>query len=82
MLVANISLGIFSIILSLIPVVYTLNNQRYRQRLNQYFLGISISNILMILGDLSDWTFQSNGIKSRGGDAKKLNKKEQEVECR
>lgn len=58
MLVANISLGIFSIILSLIPVVYTLNNQRYRQRLNQYFLGISISNILMILGDLSDWTFQ------------------------
>ena len=26
--------------------------------------------------------FQSNGIKSRGGDAKKLNKKEQEVECR
>ena len=25
---------------------------------------------------------QSNGIKSRGGDAKKLNKKEQEVECR
>lgn len=58
MLVANISLDIFSIILSLIPVVYTLNNQRYRQRLNQYFLGISISNIFMILGDLSDWTFQ------------------------
>lgn len=26
--------------------------------------------------------FESNGIKSRGGDAKKLNKKEQEVECR
>ena len=58
MLVANISLDIFSIMLSLIPVIYTLNNQRYRQRLNQYFLGISISNILMILGDLSDWTFQ------------------------
>lgn len=33
--------------------------------------------------EVKDYTeFQSNGIKSRGGDAKKLNKKEQEVECR
>ena len=30
----------------------------------------------------AEFKYESNGIKSRGGDAKKLNKKEQEVECR
>lgn len=58
MITANIMLDIFSIVLSFIPVVYTLNNQRYRQRLNQYFLGVSISNIFMIMGDLADWTLR------------------------
>lgn len=58
MVTANIMLDIFSIVLSLIPVVYTLNNRRYRQRLNQYFLGVSISNVFMIMGDLSDWTLR------------------------
>lgn len=58
MVLANIMLDIFAIVLSLIPVVYTLSNHRCRQRLNQYFLGISISNIFMIFGDLADWVFQ------------------------
>lgn len=58
MVTANIMLDIFAIVLSFIPVVYTLNDKRYRQRLNQCFLGISIANIFMILGDLADWTFQ------------------------
>lgn len=58
MITANITLDIFSIVLSFIPIVYTLNNQRYRQRLNQYFLGVSISNIFMIVGDLADWTLR------------------------
>ena len=58
MLTANLALDTFSIVLSLIPVVYILNNRRYRQRLNQYFLGISISNVFMILGDLADWLIQ------------------------
>ncbi len=39
MVLANIMLDIFAIVLSLIPVVYTLNDKRYRQRLNQYFSG-------------------------------------------
>ena len=55
MVTANIALDIVSIILSLIPIVYLLGNQRYRQRLNQSFLGVSISNIFMVLGDLADW---------------------------
>ena len=36
----------------------------------------------LVKQSLRAFSFQSNGIKSRGGDAKKLNKKEQEVECR
>lgn len=52
---ANIALDIFSIILSVLPIVYLVSNHRYRQKLNQYFLGICISNIFMIGGDLPDW---------------------------
>lgn len=59
MVTANIVLDCFSIVLSLIPAVYILNNHRYRQRLNQYFLGVSVSNIFMIAGDLADWLIQS-----------------------
>lgn len=58
MVTANIALDIVSIVLSLIPVAYLLGNHRYRERSNQYFLGVSISNIFMILGDLADWTIQ------------------------
>lgn len=52
---ANITLDIFSIVLSVLPIVYLISNHRYRQKLNQYFLGVCISNILMIAGDLPDW---------------------------
>ena len=52
---ANIALDIFSIILSVLPIVYLVSNHRYRQKLNQYFLGICISNIFMIGGNLPDW---------------------------
>ena len=52
---ANIRLDIFSIVLSVLPIVYLISNHRYRQKLNQYFLGVCISNILMIAGDLPDW---------------------------
>lgn len=58
MLTANITLDIFSIVLSLIPVAYLLSNQRFRQKLNRYFLGVCISNIFMIIGDLADWTIR------------------------
>lgn len=58
-LIANILLNIFSLVLSFMPVIYTLNNQRYQQLLNQYLLGISISNILMTLGNLSNCTFRA-----------------------
>lgn len=52
---ANIVLDVFSIVLSVLPIVYLISNHRYRQKLNQYFLGVCISNILMIGGDLPDW---------------------------
>ena len=58
MVTANIALDIVSIVLSLIPVVYLLGGSRYRQRLNQYFLGVCVSNILMVIGDLADWIIQ------------------------
>lgn len=59
MIVANIALDIFSIVLSLIPIAYLLSDRRYKQRLNQYFLGVAVSNIFMIFGDLSDWLFRN-----------------------
>ena len=54
---ANIALDIFCIILSTLPIFYLVNNHRYRQKLNQFFLGACISNIVMIAGDLPDWIF-------------------------
>ena len=52
---ANIALDIFCATLSILPVVYLLSNHRYCLKLNQYFLGVCISNIFMISGDLPDW---------------------------
>lgn len=57
MITANIALDLFSIILTMIPIVYLLSGRRYRERLNLYFLGVAVSNIFMIIGDLSDWIF-------------------------
>lgn len=56
---ANIMLDLFSMVLSLIPLVYALNNRRYRRRLDKCFLGVSLSNIFMIIGDLSDWLIRA-----------------------
>lgn len=58
LLITNIVLDVFSIALMLIPVIYLMDNQRYKQRLNRYFFGIVISNTLMIIGDLGDWSFR------------------------
>lgn len=58
MVTANIALDLFSVVLSLIPVVYLISNQRYRQKLNLFFLGVAVSNIFMIIGDLADWLIQ------------------------
>lgn len=54
---ANIALDIFCIILSTLPIFYLVSNHRYRQKLNQFFLGACISNTVMIAGDLPDWIF-------------------------
>lgn len=59
MLTANMALDEFGIVLTLIPAACILSGRRYKQRLNQYFLGVAVSNIFMILGDLTDWMFQS-----------------------
>lgn len=53
----NISLDFFCLTLSILPIVYLLSNRRFRLRINQFFLGVCISNIFMILGDLPDWFF-------------------------
>lgn len=55
MITANIALDFVGIVLTLIPIAYLLSGRRYRQRLNLYFLGVSVSNIFMITGDLFDW---------------------------
>ena len=57
-LIANIALDIFCLILSLIPIIYLGNDHRWHQKLNRYFLGVSVSNGLMIIGDLGDWCFR------------------------
>lgn len=60
MIITNVAFDIFSIILSIIPIIYLLNNHRYQQKLNQYFLYICVSNILMIIGDLGDWLLRGS----------------------
>lgn len=58
MATANIALDILGIVLSLIPVAYLVGNRRHQQKLNRYFLGVAVSNIFMIIGDLADWLIQ------------------------
>lgn len=58
MILANVSLGAFGIILSMIPVIYLIHGKRYRQQINRYFFGIAISNICMIIGALVNWLLQ------------------------
>lgn len=59
MITANIALDLVGIVLTLIPIAYLLSGKRYRQRLNLYFLGVSVSNLFMITGDLFDWMIHS-----------------------
>lgn len=59
MTAVNVALDIFSIVLSMIPISYLIAERRYKQRTNQYFFGIVISNIFMIFGDLADWLIPS-----------------------
>jgi two-component system LytT family sensor kinase len=56
---ANIMLDIFCIILSMLLIVHIFSVYRYRRELKQSFLGVCISNIFMIIGDLFDWIFPS-----------------------
>lgn len=49
---AGIALDIYCIVLSLLPTVYLIGSKRYRQRVNQYYLGVCIFNIFMITGNL------------------------------
>jgi two-component system LytT family sensor kinase len=55
MIIANISLDIFSIILSMVPTIYLMDGQYRSSESNKYFLGVCIANILMIIGDMADW---------------------------
>lgn len=53
----NIALDIFCIILTILPITYLVSNRRYRQKENLYFLGVCVSNLFMIAGDLPDWIY-------------------------
>lgn len=59
MVIANISLDIVGIVLSMIPIAYLSGGKRYQQKNNQYFLGVCVSNLFMITGDLADWILQN-----------------------
>ena len=66
MIIANVALDIFCILLCLMPILYLTSAHRYKIKLNQYFMGLCISNALMILGDIGDWAirdFISSGEK-------------------
>lgn len=54
MVIANIALDCFCIILSLISLVYLANSCRFHQKLYMSSMGIRISNMFMIIGDLTD----------------------------
>lgn len=67
LLTANIILDIFCILLCLMPILYLTSAQRYKIKLNRYFMGICVANALMILGDLGDWAIRditSSGAKT------------------
>lgn len=54
----NIILDIFCIFLCLMPIAYLVSQQRYRKKLNKYFMWICIANAVMIMGDISDWAIR------------------------
>lgn len=58
MLITNIILDIFCIFLCLMPTIYLVSAQRYKKKLNRYFMWICITNAVMILGDISDWAIR------------------------
>ena len=57
---ANIALDWFCLVLSILPVVYLVSNQRYREKLNQYFLGACLSNMVMTLGGFARLVFSNS----------------------
>lgn len=57
MIIANVALDIFCILLCLMPILYLTSAHRYKIKLNQYFMGLCISNALMILGDIGTGQF-------------------------
>lgn len=60
MITANIALDIFCILLCLMPILYLTSAHRYKIKLNRYFMGLCISNALMILGDIGDWAIRDS----------------------
>ena len=49
MIIANVALDIFCILLCLMPILYLTSAHRYKIKLNQYFMGLCISNALTAL---------------------------------
>ena len=60
MITANISLDIFAILVTCVPIGYLLINRRYQKKINLYFLGVALSNIFMIIGDIFDWSIPTS----------------------
>lgn len=52
---ANVVLGCFCIVVSLLPTGYLISNNRYKRRLYLFFLLICVANILMAVGSLPEY---------------------------
>lgn len=58
---ANIMLGLYSIVICFILVFYFIRNITYNNRMNRSFIYMCIFNVIMILGDITNWTCEGYG---------------------
>ncbi len=52
---ANIALDLFCVILCLLPLVYLVSNQRYKQKLNSYIGILEIPSLDLSLPVMNEW---------------------------
>lgn len=54
---ANIVLDLFCVILCLLPLVYLVSNQRYKQKLNSYIGILEIPSLDLSLPVMNEWSY-------------------------
>ena len=58
MYLANLILGGYNIVLTLILMLYQLTGKRLHIKMNIYFVWMCVCNIVMTLGDMAGWAFE------------------------